>query len=47
MRKRTDNKSITEKQVVNKLIAQESISTDCGAKKLVFVKEYKPNKKKK
>ena len=47
MQKRTDNKSITAKQVVNKLIAQESICADCGSKKSVFVKEYKPNKKQK
>ena len=44
---RTDYKSIIAKQVVNKLIAQKSICVDCGAKKSVFVKEYKPNKKKK
>ena len=47
MQKRTDNKSITAKQVINKLIAQESICADCGSKKSVFVKEYKPNKKQK
>ena len=44
---RTDNKSITAKQVVNKLISQKSISTNCGAKKPVFIKECKPDKKKK
>ena len=47
MQKRTDNKSITAKQVVNKLISQESICADCGSKKSVFVEEYKPNKKQK
>ena len=46
-KKRTDNKSITAKQVVNKLISQESICADCGSKKSVFVEEYKPNKKQK
>ena len=35
------------KQVVNKLIAQKSACADCGSKKSVFVKEYKPNKKQK
>ena len=38
MQKRTDDKSITAKQVVNKLIAQKSICADCGSKKSVFVK---------
>ena len=38
MQKRTDNKSITAKQVVNKLIAQISICADCGSKKSVFIK---------
>ena len=38
MQKRTDNKSITAKQVVNKFIAQKSICADCGSKKSVFVK---------
>ena len=38
MQKRTDNKSITAKQVVNKLIAQKSIYADCGSKKSVFIK---------
>ena len=37
-RKRTDNKLITPKQVVNKLNAQKSICADCGSKKSVFVK---------
>ena len=46
-KKRTDNKSITAKQVANKLMLQKSICVDCGAKNLVFVKECKPNKKKK
>ena len=45
-KKRTDNKSITPKQLVNKLIAKKSICADCGSKKLVFVNEYKPNKRK-
>ena len=40
-RKRTDNKSITPKQMVNKLIAQKSICVDVGSKKSVFVKEHK------
>ena len=39
------NKSVTAKQVVSKLISQKSICANCGAKKLVFVKEYKPDKK--
>ena len=47
MQKRTDNKSITAKQVVHKLISQESICADCGSKKSVFVEKYKPNKKQK
>ena len=38
MRKRTDNKSITAKQVINKLTAQKSICADCGSKKSVFIK---------
>ena len=38
IQKRTDNKSITAKQVVNKLIAQKSICADCGSKKSVFIK---------
>ena len=46
-KRRTDNKSMTAKQVVNKSIAPKSVCADCGAKKSVFVKEYKPNKKKK
>ena len=37
---------MTAKQVVNKLIAHKSICADGGAKNLVFVKEYKSNKKK-
>ena len=39
------NKSVTAKQVVSKLISQKSICANCGAKKSVFVKEYKPDKK--
>ena len=35
---RTDNKSITAKQVVNKLIAQKSVCADCGSEKSIFVK---------
>ena len=35
------------KQVVNKLIAQKSACADCGSKKSVFVKEYKPDKEQK
>ena len=31
------NKSVTAKQVVNKLISQKSICANCGAKKSVFV----------
>ena len=46
-KKRTDNKSITPKQIVYKLIAQKSICVDCSSKKSVFVKEWKPDKKKK
>ena len=46
-KKRIDNKSITAKQVVNKLMSQKSICADCGAKTSVCVKEYKINKKKK
>ena len=46
-KKPTNNKSITPTQVVNKLIAKKSICADCGSKKSVFVKEYKPNKKQK
>ena len=38
MQKRTDNKSITAKQVINKLTAQKSIYADCGSKKSVFIK---------
>ena len=45
MQKRTDNKSISAKQVTYKSIAQKSIVADCGAKKSVFAKEYKPDKK--
>ena len=44
---RTDNKLITAKQVVNKLITQKSRCVDCDSKKSVFVKECKPDKKKK
>ena len=46
-KQRTDNKLITAKQVVNKWIAQKSTCIDCDSKKLDFLKEYKPNKKKK
>ena len=42
-KKRADNKSITPKQVVNKLIAQKPICLDCSSKKSVFVKENKPD----
>ena len=45
-KKRTDKKSITAKQVVNKLISQKSVCANCGAKNLVFVKECKPDKTK-
>ena len=45
--KRTDNKSITVKQVVNKLIVQKSTCAVCSSKKSVFVNEYKSDKKKK
>ena len=38
MQKRTDNKSITAKQVINKLTAQKSICADCSSKKSVFIK---------
>ena len=34
----TDDKAITAKQMVNKLIAKKSICTDCGSEKLAFVK---------
>ena len=44
-KKRTDNKLITAKQVTHKSIAQKSIRADFGAKKLIFAKEYKPDKK--
>ena len=33
--------------MVNKLFAQKLACGDCGSKKSVFVKEYKPNKKQK
>ena len=46
-KKRTDNKSITAKAVVNKLVSQKLICANCGAKKSVFLKEYKPDKMKK
>ena len=49
-KKRIDNKSITAKQVVNKLMSQKSVCADCGADCglwSVFVKEYKPDKKSK
>ena len=45
-KKITGNKSITAKQVVNKLISQKSVCANCGAKNLVFVKECKPDKTK-
>ena len=45
-KKITDNKSITAKQVVNKLISQKSVCANCDAKNLVFVKECKPDKTK-
>ena len=38
MQKRTDNKSITAKQVINKLTAQKSICADCSSKNSVFIK---------
>ena len=44
-KKRTNNRSVTAKQMVNKLIARKSVCADCDAKKLVFVKGYKPDKK--
>ena len=31
--------------MVNKLIARKSVCANCDAKKLVFVKGYKPDKK--
>ena len=37
-KKKPNNKSITAKQVVNKLIAQKSICADYGSQKSVFVK---------
>ena len=46
-KEQTDNKPITPKQVAIKFIAQASICVDCGSKKSVFVKEHKPNEKKK
>ena len=46
-KKRTDNKSIKLKQMLNELAAQNSICVDCGSKKSIFVKEYKPGGKKK
>ena len=46
-KKRTDNKSIIAKLVVNRLIAQKSICPDCGVIKSVSGKECKPNKKQK
>ena len=45
-KKRTDNKSIIAKPVVIKLMSQSSGCADCGAKKSIFVKEYKSDKKK-
>ena len=45
--KRTDNKLITPKDMVNKFMAQKSICADYGSKKSISVKEYKPNKKSK
>ena len=44
-KQRPDNKLITVKQVVNKLIAQKSSCVDCDSKKSAFVKKYKPDKK--
>ena len=44
-KKRTDNKSIIAKPVVIKLMSQNSVCADCGAKKSIFVKEYKSDKK--
>ena len=38
MQIRTDNESITAKQVVTKLIAQKSICADCGSKKSMKTK---------
>ena len=47
-KKRTDNKSITAKAAVNKLVSQKLICANCGAKKLLLLlKEYKPDKMKK
>ena len=49
-KKRTDNKSITAKEVVNKLMSQKSVCAECGADCglwSIFVKEYKPDKKNK
>ena len=43
----TDNKVITAKQVVNKLIAQKSWYVDCNSIKSVLLKKYKSDKKKK
>ena len=33
--------------MLNELAAQNSICVDCGSKKSIFVKEYKPGGKKK
>ena len=45
-KKRKDNKSITAKPVVNKLMSQKSVCADCGVEKSVLEKECKPDKKK-
>ena len=41
-KQRTNNKLFTPKPLVNTLIAQKSICSDCGYNKSIFVKEYKP-----
>ena len=46
-KRRTDNKSVMPKKIVNKLIAQKSICVNCGSKKSVSVKECKSDKKQK
>ena len=45
-KKRTDNKSITAKLVVKKLMLQKSVCADCGVEMSILVKECKPDKKK-
>ena len=45
MQKRTDNKSIPAKPMIDTLMSQKSVCANCGAKKSVFIKEYKPDKK--